>query len=53
MRFDNIPGDQIECKITNKSEEQDGKVVVMLVSNYYLEGVYSFRQSTATIIFDS
>ena len=53
MRFDNIPGEQIECKITNKSEEQDGKVVVMLVSNYYLEGVYSFRQSTATIIFDS
>lgn len=53
MRFDSIPGEQIEGKILNKSEEKDGKVVVMMVSNYYLEGVYSFRQSTATLIFNS
>lgn len=53
MRFDSIPGEQIECQILNKSEEQDGKVVVLLVSNYYLEGAYSFRESNATVILKS
>lgn len=53
MRFDSIPGEQIECQILNKSEEQDGKVVVLLVSNYYLEGAYSFRESGATLILKS
>ena len=53
MRFDNMPGEQIECQILNKSEEQNGKVVVLLVSNYYLEGAYSFRESNATVILKS
>ncbi len=53
MRFDSIPGEQIECQIVNKSEEQDGKVVLFLMSNYYLEGAYSFRKSDATVILKS
>lgn len=53
MRFSSIPGEQIECKILNKSAEENGKVVVLLVSNYYLEGAYSFRESEATVILKS
>lgn len=53
MRFESIPGEQIECKILNKSEETDGKIVVLLVSNYYLEGAYSFRESESTLILKS
>lgn len=53
MRFDSIPGEQIECKILNKSEEQNGQVLLFLVSYHYLEGAYSFRQSDASLVLES
>ena len=53
VRFDSIPGEQVKCKISNISPEENGKVLVLLMSNHYLEGAYSFRQSGATIILES
>lgn len=53
VRFDSIPGEQVKCKISNISPEEDGNILVLLMSNHYLEGAYSFRRSDATIVLES
>lgn len=53
IRFDSIPGEQVKCKISSISPEENGKVLVLLESNHYLEAAYSFRRSDATVILES
>lgn len=53
IRFESIPGEQVACKTIHKSEEENGKVLMLLMSEYYLEGAYSFRESNATLVLKS
>lgn len=53
LRFDNIPGEQIDGRIEFVNDNGDGTSMVMIRSAHYLEGAFSFRVSEATIIFES
>lgn len=53
LRFDNIPGEQIDGRIEFVNDNGDGTSMVMIRSAHYLEGAFSFRVSEATVIFES
>lgn len=53
LRFDNIPGEQIDGRIEFVNDNGDGTSMVMIRSAHYLEGAFSFRVSETTVIFES
>ena len=53
LSFDSISGGTVEGKVVYKSQDENGRSVVVFESSSYLEGVYSYRQSGMRVIFES
>ncbi len=53
LSFDSIRGGTVEGKVVYKSQDENGRSVVVFESSSYLEGVYSYRQSGMRVIFES
>ena len=53
MRFDNIVGVDADGKIVYISEPQDGKNLILIESNQFVEGAYTTRKSGMELIFSS
>ncbi|MBO5505368.1 MAG: hypothetical protein J5984_02710 [Clostridia bacterium] len=50
LRFSNISGTAVDGKVHRISEEEGGKVVIVISSDKYVESVYSMSEADADII---
>lgn len=53
LTLDTIDSEEIDGEIYYKSEPEDGKVLVTVKCSNYLEGAFSYRETSAELIFES